>query len=151
MNIISVKERGKDPTLYFTVIVNATQIWMEIDMTEDQLTDKAKINLDSLDKMLNDNSMYWTFGPSEKKIGEFDPEKLPKVVPSPFNENQNRYEFELFDIKKGKVMFWNVSRSTAKKLSIYLREGFRTFEIERIGTGLKTDWKINPVIEDENE
>jgi len=120
-------------------------------MTEDQISHKAIENLDLLERMFKESSIYWTFTDGEKKIGEFDPEKLPKQVPSPFKQNDIRFEFELFDIKKGKVKYWSVSPSIAKELYRYLREGFRTLEIERVGTGLQTRWKINPVIEEERK
>jgi hypothetical protein len=93
------------------------------------------------------NSKYVKFQDGEKKVLRFDTTKEPTMSESRVYEGKINWDFSVYDTEVSNYVekIWSASKETAKKVVALLKIGYTVLEVERIGTGRNTTYRVRPI------
>jgi hypothetical protein len=106
-------------------------------------------NLRRNEEQRRKDSQWFNMQPGEKAIVEF----LPKFGPVMKDFDGDgiaetlRYEYHVVDMnhKEDGAKPWDLSKTWSEDIDYYLKQGYRTLKVERVGSGMKTKYHFAPV------
>lgn len=112
---------------------------------QQELSEKARQNLQRNAELRNKNSKFFNPQPGEKSIWIFDAEKIQPVEKEFDGKKVQRFQYIIQDPKDPEYeKYWTVSKRTSEQIDAFLSEGHRLLKIQRIGTGKETRYNIMP-------
>ena len=113
--------------------------------SQQELTEKARQNLQRNAELRNKDSKYFNLQPGEKSIWIFDAEKIPPVEKEFDGKKIQRFQYIIQDPNNPEYeKYLTVSKRTSEQIDVFLSEGHRLLKVQRIGTGKDTRYNIMP-------
>jgi hypothetical protein len=106
-------------------------------------------NLKKNEDQRNRQKQWFNLQPGEKAVVEFLPEFGPvwKDFDNDGKAETLRYEYKVIDInhKEDGPKPWDLSKTWSQSIDYFLKEGHRILKVERVGSGMKTQYHFSPV------
>ena len=114
--------------------------------TESQvLSSKAKENLQRNAESRQKDNKFVKIEPSEKKILQFNPEKIEQVEAEFNGKKSQRYRYSVLDPNNSnQEKYLEVGKRTSEDIDAYLSEGKTLLKIQRFGLGKDTRYHVTP-------
>jgi hypothetical protein len=111
-----------------------------------QLSPKALENLKRNAELRDKDNKFIKIEPSEKRVLEFDPEKIEQVEAEFNGKKSQRYRYAVTDPNNGNKQekYLEVGKRTSEDIDGYLREGHTLLKIQRFGLGKDTRYHVTP-------
>src|SRR5919107_5030737 len=92
------------------------------------------------------NSKYIKLQPSEKKVYQFNPEKIEQVEAEFNGKKSQRYRYTVTEPDNGsnQEKYLEVGKRTSEDIDAYLSEGQTLLKIQRFGLGKDTRYHVIP-------
>jgi hypothetical protein len=115
-------------------------------MANQILSPKAQENLKRNAELRDKDNKFIKLEPNEKRVLEFDPEKIEQAVADFNGKKSQRYRYAVTDPNSGsKLEKWlEVGKRTSEEIDGYLREGHTLLKIQRFGSGKDTRYHVTP-------
>jgi hypothetical protein len=113
--------------------------------TENQiLSPKAKENLQRNAELRQKDNKFVKLQPSEKKVYQFDPEKIQQVEAEFNGKKSQRYRYTVTDPNdiSNQEKYLEVGKRTSEDIDAYLSEGKTLLKIQRFGLGKDTRYHV---------
>jgi hypothetical protein len=113
---------------------------------EEQVSEEGRQNLKRIAELRQNDSLYIKLQPSEKRILEFDAEKIEPVETDFNGKKTTRFQYTVTDANEGsnpKERYLTVSKRTSEEIDAYLLEGKTSLRIQRFGAGKDTRYSIS--------
>jgi len=113
---------------------------------ETTLSIKAKENLQKNAELRQKDNKFIKLQPSEKRVLQFDPEKIEQVQAEFNGKKSQRYRYTVTDPNNGsnQEKYLEVGKRTSEDIDAYLSEGKTLLKIQRFGLGKDTRYHITP-------
>jgi len=113
---------------------------------ETTLSIKAKENLQKNAELRQKDNKFIKLQPSEKRILQFNPEKIEQVQAEFNGKKSQRYRYTVTDPNNGsnQEKYLEVGKRTSEDIDAYLSEGKTLLKIQRFGLGKDTRYHITP-------
>ena len=113
---------------------------------ETTLSIKAKENLQKNAELRQKDNKFIKLQPSEKRILQFNPEKIEQVQAEFNGKKSQRYSYTVTDPNNGsnQEKYLEVGKRTSEDIDAYLSEGKTLLKIQRFGLGKDTRYHITP-------
>jgi hypothetical protein len=112
---------------------------------QQELSEKARQNLQRNAELRNKDSKFFNPEPGEKSIWIFDAEKIQPVEKEFDGRKVQRFQYIVQDPDNPDYeKYWTVSKRTSEQIDAYLSEGHSLLKIQRIGSGKETRYNIMP-------
>ena len=112
---------------------------------QQELSEKARQNLQRNAELRNKDSKFFNPQPGEKSIWLFNAEKIQPVEKEFDGKKVQRFQYVIQDPNNPEYeKYWTVSKRTSEQIDAFLSEGHRLLKIQRIGTGKETRYNIMP-------
>ena len=112
---------------------------------QQELSEKARQNLQRNAELRNKDSKFFNPQPGEKSIWIFDAEKIQPVEKEFDGKKVQRFQYIIQDPNNSDYeKYWTVSKRTSEQIDAFLSQGHRLLKIQRIGTGKETRYNIMP-------
>ena len=115
--------------------------------TENQaLSPKAKENLQRNAELREKDNKFIKLQPSEKKVYQFNPEKIEQVEAEFNGKKSQRYRYTVTDPgnDSNQEKYLEVGKRTSEDIDAYLSEGKTLLKIQRFGLGKDTRYHVTP-------
>jgi hypothetical protein len=109
-----------------------------------ELSEKAKTNLQRNAELREKDNIYFNPQPGEKSIWIFDAEKVEPVEKEFDGKKVQRFQYTIKDPNTGQEKYWTASKRTSEQIDAYLTEGHCILKIQRIGSGKDTRYNLMP-------
>jgi hypothetical protein len=111
-----------------------------------ELSPKARENLKRNAELREKDNKFIKLEPNEKRVLEFNPEKIEQVEAEFNGKKSQRYRYVVTDPNSGsKQEKWlEVGKRTSEDIDGYLREGHTLLKIQRFGLGKDTRYHVTP-------
>jgi hypothetical protein len=115
-------------------------------MATTELSPKAKENLQRNAELREKDNKFIKLQPSEKKVYQFNPEKIEQVEAEFNGKKSQRYRYIVIDPNNGsnQERYLEVGKRTSEDIDIYLSEGKTLLKIQRFGLGKDTRYHVTP-------
>jgi hypothetical protein len=115
-------------------------------MATTDLSAKAKENLRKNAELRQKNSKFIKLQPSEKKLLQFDPEKMTPTVAEYNGTKTQRYQYTVTEPNSGSnhEKYLTVGKQTSEEIDSHLSEGHTLLKIQRFGLGKDTRYHVIP-------
>jgi hypothetical protein len=115
-------------------------------MTTTELSPKAKENLRKNAELRQKNSKYIKLQPGEKKVLQFDPEKMTPTVAEYNGTKTQRYQYTVTEPNSGSSQekYLTVGKQTSEEIDSHLSKGYRLLKIQRFGLGKDKRYYVIP-------
>jgi hypothetical protein len=113
---------------------------------EIQLSPKAKENLQRNAELRQKDNKFVKLQPNEKKVYQFDPEKIEQVEAEFNGKKSQRYRYTVIDPNdsSNQGRYLEVGKQTSEDIDAYLSEGKTLLKIQRFGLGKDTRYHVTP-------
>ena len=112
---------------------------------QQELSEKARQNLQRNAELRNKDSKFFNPQPGEKSIWLFNAEKIQPVEKEFDGKKVQRFQYVIQDPNNPEYeKYWTVSKRTSEQIDTLLSEGYSLLKIQRIGTGKETRYNIMP-------
>jgi hypothetical protein len=112
---------------------------------QQELSEKARQNLQRNAELRNKDSKFFSPQPGEKSNWIFDAEKIQPVEKEFDGRKVQRFQYTIQDPNNAdNEKYWTVSKRTSEQIDAYLSEGHSLLKIQRIGSGKETRYNIMP-------
>jgi hypothetical protein len=110
------------------------------------LSPKAKENLQRNAELRQKDNKFVKIEPSEKKILQFNPEKIEQVEAEFNGKKSQRYRYTVTDPNdsSNQEKYLEVGKRTSEDIDAYLSEGKTLLKIQRFGLGKDTRYHVTP-------
>jgi hypothetical protein len=108
------------------------------------LSPKAKENLQRNAELRQKDNKFVKIEPSEKKILQFNAEKIEQVEAEFSGKKSQRYRYTVTDPSNGsnQEKYLEVGKRTSEDIDTYLSEGKTLLKIQRFGLGKDTRYHV---------
>ncbi|HEX6281377.1 MAG TPA: hypothetical protein VFZ67_04060 [Nitrososphaera sp.] len=108
------------------------------------LSPKAKENLQRNAELRQKDNKFVKLQPSEKKVYQFDPEKIEQVEAEFNGKKSQRYRYTITDPSdsSNQEKYLEVGKRTSEDIDAYLSEGKTLLKIQRFGLGKDTRYHV---------
>ncbi len=108
------------------------------------LSPKAKENLQKNAELRQKDNKFVKLQPSEKKVYEFNPEKIEQVDAEFNGKKSTRYRYTVTDPSDSgnQEKYLEVGKRTSEDIDAYLSEGKTLLKIQRFGLGKDTRYHV---------
>jgi hypothetical protein len=108
------------------------------------LSPKAKENLQKNAQLRQQDNKFVKLQPSEKKVYQFDPEKIEQVEAEFNGKKSQRYRYTVTDPSdsSNQEKYLEVGKRTSEDIDAYLSEGKTLLKIQRFGLGKDTRYHV---------
>lgn len=108
------------------------------------LSPKAKENLQKNAERRQKDNKFVKLQPSEKKVYQFDPEKIEQVEAEFNGKKSQRYRYTVTDPSdsSNQEKYLEVGKRTSEDIDVYLSEGKTLLKIQRFGLGKDTRYHV---------
>ncbi|MGC2570592.1 MAG: hypothetical protein WA364_03700 [Candidatus Nitrosopolaris sp.] len=112
-----------------------------------QLSPKAQENLKRNADLREKDSKFIKLAPSEKRVLEFNPEKIEQVEREFNGKKTQRYRYTVTDPNNGSKQekYLDVGKRTSEDIDGHLVEGHTLLKIQRFGLGQDTRYHVTLV------
>jgi hypothetical protein len=112
---------------------------------ETTLSPKAKENLQKNAELRQKDNKFIKLQPSEKRILQFNPEKIEQVEAEFNGKKTTRYRYMVTEPNnEGKEKYLEVGKQTSEEIDSHLGEGNVLLKIQRFGLGKDTRYHVVP-------
>jgi hypothetical protein len=111
------------------------------------LSPKAKENLQRNAELRQKDNKFVKLQPSEKKVYQFNPEKIEQVEAEFNGKKSQRYRYSVTDpsdSSSNQEKYLEVGKRTSEDIDAYLSEGKMLLKIQRFGLGKDTRYHVIP-------
>jgi hypothetical protein len=111
------------------------------------LSPKAKENLQKNAQLRQKDNKFVKLEPSEKKVYQFNPEKIEQVEAEFNGKKSQRYRYSVTDpsdSSSNQEKYLEVGKRTSEDIDAYLSEGKMLLKIQRFGLGKDTRYHVTP-------
>ena len=110
------------------------------------LSTKAQENLKRNAELRDKDNKFIKLEPSEKRVLEFNPEKIEQVEAEFNGKKSQRYRYTVTDPNNGSQQekCLEVGKRTSQDIDRYLIEGHTLLKIQRFGSGPDTRYHVTP-------
>ena len=113
---------------------------------ETTLSPKAKENLQKNAELRQKDNKFIKLQPSEKKVLQFDPEKIEQVEAEFNGKKTMRYRYTVTEPNsEDQEKYLEVGKQTSEEIDSHLGEGHMQLKIQRFGLGKDTRYHVIPV------
>ena len=109
-----------------------------------QLSEKAKQNLQRNAEVRNKGNVFFNPQPGEKSVWIFDAEKVEPVEKEFDGKKVQRFQYTIKDPDTSQEKYWTASKRTSEQIDAFLSEGHNILKVQRIGSGTDTRYNIIP-------
>jgi hypothetical protein len=114
-------------------------------MATTELSPKAKENLQRNAELRQKDNKFVKLQPSEKKVYQFNPEKIEQVEAEFNGKKSQRYRYAVIDPNNGsQEKYLEVGKRTSEDIDSTLSEGYTLLKIQRFGLGKDTRYHVSP-------
>src|SRR5215208_4045354 len=115
-------------------------------METKELSPKAKENLQRNAELREKDNKFIKLQPSEKKVYQFNPEKIEQVEAEFNGKKSQRYRYAVTDPNdsSNQEKYLEVGKRTSEDIDAYLSEGETLLKIQRFGLGKDTRYHVTP-------
>jgi hypothetical protein len=108
------------------------------------LSPKAKENLQKNAQLRQQDNKFVKLQPSEKKVYQFNPEKIEQVEAEFNGKKSQRYRYTVTDPSdsSNQEKYLEVGKRTSEDIDAYLTEGKTLLKIQRFGLGKDTRYHV---------
>jgi hypothetical protein len=107
------------------------------------LSPKAKENLQRNAELRQNDNKFVKLQPSEKKVYQFNPEKIEQVEAEFNGKKSQRYRYAVIEPNNNsQEKYLEVGKRTSEDIDAYLSEGKTLLKIQRFGLGKDTRYHI---------
>jgi hypothetical protein len=112
---------------------------------QQELSEKARQNLQHNAELRNKDSKFFNPQPGEKSIWLYNAEKIQPVEKEFDGKKVQRFQYIIQDRNDPEnEKYWTVSKRTSEQIDALLSEGHSLLKVQRIGTGKETRYNIMP-------
>lgn len=110
------------------------------------LSPKAKENLQRNAERRQKDNKFVKLQPGEKKVYQFNPEKIEQVEAEFNGKKSQRYRYAVTDPSdsSNQEKYLEVGKRTSEDIDAYLSEGETLLKIQRFGLGKDTRYHVTP-------
>jgi hypothetical protein len=109
------------------------------------LSPKAKENLQRNAERRQKDNKFVKLQPGEKKVYQFNPEKIEQVEAEFNGKKSQRYRYTVTDPhNSNQEKYLEVGKRTSEDIDAYLSEGQALLKIQRFGLGKDTRYHVTP-------
>lgn len=109
------------------------------------LSPKAKDNLQRNAELRQKDNKFVKLQPSEKRVIQFNPEKIEQVEAEFNGKKSQRYRYAVIDANNSnQEKYLEVGKRTSEDIDAYLSEGKTLLKIQRFGLGKDTRYHVTP-------
>ena len=115
-------------------------------MSTKELSPKAKEYLQRNAELREKDNKFIKLQPSEKKVYQFNPEKIEQVEAEFKGKKSQRYGYTVTEPDNGsnQEKYLEVGKRTSEEVDTYLSEGQTLLKIRRFGLGKDTRYHVTP-------
>jgi hypothetical protein len=113
----------------------------------ESLSPKAKENLQRNAQLRQKDSKFIKLQPGEKRILQFDPEKIEQIEAEFNGRKTQRYQYTVTEPNSSsnqEEKYLTVGKRTSEEIDSYLMEGHSLLKIQRFGLGKDTRYHVIP-------
>ncbi|MGA9152807.1 MAG: hypothetical protein WBZ36_19700 [Candidatus Nitrosopolaris sp.] len=109
-----------------------------------QLSPKAQENLKRNAELRDKDNKFMKLQPSEKRVLEFNPEKIEQVEAEFNGKKSQRYRYTVTDPNNGNKQekYLELGKRTSEDIDAYLVQGHTLLKIQRFGLGKDTRYHV---------
>jgi hypothetical protein len=109
-----------------------------------QLSPKGQENLKRNAELRDKDNKFIKLEPSEKRVLEFNPEKIEQVEAEFNGKKSKRYRYTVTDPNNGSKQekYLEVGKRTSEDIDAYLVQGHTLLKIQRFGLGKDTRYHV---------
>jgi hypothetical protein len=109
-----------------------------------QLSPKGQENLKRNAELRDKDNKFIKLEPSEKRVLEFNPEKIEQVEAEFNGKKSQRYRYTVTDPNNGSKQekYLEVGKRTSEDIDAYLVQGHTLLKIQRFGLGKDTRYHV---------
>jgi hypothetical protein len=109
-----------------------------------QLSPKAQENLKKNAELRDKDNKFMKLQPSEKRVLEFNPEKIEQIEAEFNGKKSQRYRYTVTDPNNGNKQekYLEVGKRTSEEIDGYLVQGHTSLKIQRFGLGKDTRYHV---------
>jgi hypothetical protein len=112
---------------------------------ETTLSPKAKENLQKNAELRQKDNKFIKLQPSEKRVLQFNPEKIEQVEAEFNGKKTMRYRYTVTEPdNKSQEKYLEVGKQTSEEIDSHLSEGHMLLKIQRFGLGKDTRYHVIP-------
>jgi hypothetical protein len=109
------------------------------------LSPKAKENLQKNAELRQNDNKFIKLQPSEKRVLQFDPEKIEQVEAEFNGKKTMRYRYTVTEPNNdSQEKYLEVGKQTSEEIDSHLSEGHMLLKIQRFGLGKDTRYHVIP-------
>jgi hypothetical protein len=112
------------------------------------LSPKAKGNLQKNAELRQKDSKFIKIQPGEKRILQFNPEKIEQIEAEFNGRKTHRYQYTVREPNNSssnqEEKYLTVGKRTSEEIDSYLMEGHSLLKIQRFGLGKDTRYHVTP-------
>jgi hypothetical protein len=117
------------------------------EMAKENLSPKAKENLQRNAESRQKDSKFIKLQPGEKRVLQFNPENIEQIEAEFNGEKTLRYQYTVTEPNNGnnnQEKYLTVGKRTSEEIDTYLSEGNNVLKIQRFGLGKDTRYHVTP-------
>jgi hypothetical protein len=113
------------------------------EMITEQLSKKARENIERNEAIRRQDSIFVKMLPGEEIILKFDPEEIKLIETSFAGIKSRKLQYGVFDAENKRRRYWTVNHKTSAVIDSYLVKGYSLLKVKRIGLELQTKYQVS--------